>query len=180
MIAEFMLQRTKANQVEPVYKKFLKQYPTVDKLAKARFSSVSKYSSNLGLHKRSSNFITAAKFIVCDFNEEFPETREELLTIPGVGDYVAGAILTVCFNKPEHVIDSNIARFLNRFYNLQLTGEIRRKRIIIDKAKELFNFYDTRNLLFSILDFTALICKPKNPNCESCFIKEMCKYGDKM
>jgi len=179
MIAEFMLQRTKANQVESIYKNFLKQYPNVEKLAKARFSSVSKYTSSLGLHKRSSCFIDAAKFIVYYFNGIYPKTRNELLLIPGIGDYVAGAILAVCYNKPEYVIDSNIARFINRFYDLRLTGEIRRKKIIIEKARELFNYYNSRKFLFSILDFTALICKPRNPDCDSCILEDNCIYERK-
>ena len=84
--------------------------------------------------------------------------------------------MTVCFNKPEHVVDSNIARFINRYYNLKLNGEIRRKRKIIEIAKELFNFKKTRNLLFALLDFTALICKPGKPDCENCVLHKNCNY----
>ena len=174
MIAEFMLQRTKANQIESVYKKFIKQYPDVHSLAKAREYSVRKYTDNLGLHWRASHFKEAARFIVDHFNGQFPEQRELLRKIPGIGDYVAGAILTVCFNKPEYVIDSNIARFINRFYGLQLTGEIRRKKIIIEKAQEIFDNSNTRNLLFALLDFTALICKPQKPECFNCILNKHC------
>lgn len=178
MIAEFMLQRTRAGQVDPVYKEFLKKYPDVTKLSKAREKSVSRFTDTLGLHKRGENFTNAAKFIVSNFKGRFPRKREELITIPGIGDYVAGAILTVCFNKPEYVIDSNIARFINRYYGLNLTGEIRRKKQIIEKAKELFNYSDTRSLLFAILDFTASMCKPINPECKHCIFNSTCKYSE--
>jgi len=174
MIAEFMLQRTKANQVEPIYKNFIKQYPDVHSLSKAREYSIRKYTDNLGLHWRANHFKKAAKYIVDIFDGQFPEDRELLRKIPGIGDYVAGAILTVCYNKPEYVIDSNIARFINRFYSLQLTGEIRRKKIIIEKAQELFDYSDTRNLLFALLDFTALVCKPKKPACFNCILNKYC------
>jgi A/G-specific adenine glycosylase len=176
MIAEFMLQRTKAEQVEPVYKKFLRKYPDIFKLAKAKESDVSRFTKNLGLHKRGKNFIMAAKYIVEHYNGTFPNKRQALLKIPGVGDYVAGAILTVCFNKPEYVIDANIARFINRYYGLYLEGEIRRKKDIIDKSKRLFNYSDTRSLLFALLDFAALVCKPLKPNDESCIFRKTCKY----
>lgn len=176
MIAEFMLQRTKAEQVEPVYKKFLSKYPDVFTLAKARELSVCRFTDNLGLHKRGQNFIKAAKYVVKHYNGKFPDKRDSLLKIPGVGDYVAGAILTVCFNKPEYVIDANIARFINRYYGLNLTGEIRRKKQIIEKSKELFNFHDTRRLLFALLDFTALVCKPLKPDHDNCFLRKTCKY----
>lgn len=180
LIAELMLQRTKAEQVEPVYKKFLKQYPDVKSLSKAKLSSVEKYTSTLGLHWRANNFINAAKFITINFNGLFPQTRKELIKIPGVGDYVGGAISAVCFNKADYVIDSNIARFINRYYNLNLAGELRRKKIIIEKAKRLFRTNNQRKFLFSILDFTAIICKPVKPICSECFLKKRCKYTSKI
>lgn len=176
MIAEFMLQRTKAEQVEPVYKKFLKRYPDINKLAKAKESDVSCFTNNLGLHRRGKNFVMAARYIVEHHSGAFPENRHELLKIPGIGDYVAGAILTVCFNKPEYVIDANIARFINRYYGLHLRGEIRRKKAIIGKAKGLFNYSDTRNLLFALLDFAAVICTPRRPEHEQCPISKNCHY----
>jgi A/G-specific adenine glycosylase len=179
MIVGFMLQRTKAEQVEPVYKKFLKQYPDIKSLSKAKLKSVEKYTASLGLHKRAPSFINAAKFIVSKPNCEFPKTRKELIKIPGVGDYVGGAISAVCFNKADYVIDSNIARLINRYYNLQLTGEIRRKKIIIEKAKKLFKVKDQKTFLFATLDFTALICKPIKPRCFGCSIKKSCKYKNK-
>lgn len=179
MIAEFMLQRTKAEQVEPVYRKLLRKYPDLVKLAKAKESSVARFTNNLGLHKRGKNFINAARYIINHFDGIFPEERDALLKIPGIGDYVAGAVLTVCFNKPEYVIDANIARFINRYYGLHLKGEIRRKKEIIDMAKELFNYPDTGNLLFALLDFTAFVCKPLNPDHKNCILRKTCKYNFK-
>lgn len=179
MIAEFMLQRTKAEQVEPIYKKFLQQYPDIKTLSKTKLKSVQRYTNSLGLHKRASNFMNASKFIIKKLNGVFPETRKELIKIPGVGDYVGGAISAVCFNKADYVIDSNIARLINRYYNLQLTGEIRRKKIIIEKAKQLFKVKKQKDFLFAILDFTALVCKPIKPLCFQCPIKKNCKYKSK-
>lgn len=176
MIAEFMLQRTKAEQVEPVYKKFLKKYPNVKTLSNAKISGVSKFTANLGMHWRAKHFIEAAKYIVKNHKRKFPKTREELLRIPGVGDYVAGAIQAVCFNNAEHVIDSNIARFINRYYGLDLRGEIRRKKNVIEYAKNLFKTKNQKKLLFAILDFTALICKPLKPLCNTCPLNKNCKF----
>jgi len=174
LIAEFMLQRTKAEQVEPVYKAFLKQYPTIAHLSKARPLSVAEYTNKLGLHWRYKHFITSAKYITKELNGEFPRMQKDMLKIPGVGDYVAGAVLAVCYNSADYVIDSNIARFINRYYGIGLEGEIRRKKIIIDKAKDLFNTHDQRNLLFALLDYTALICKPHNPACDKCIFNNDC------
>jgi A/G-specific adenine glycosylase len=175
MIAEFMLHRTKAEQVVPVYEAFLKKYPIVDSLANADEEDIKKVTEHLGLHWRSGHFIKAARYVMENFDGEFPDNREDLLNIPGVGDYVAGAILTVCFNKPAYVVDSNIARFIDRFYGLNLKGEIRRKKEIIEHSKELFNTSDPGMFLFAILDFTYKVCKPRKPDCLNCTLNISCQ-----
>ena len=73
------------------------------------------------------------------------------------------------------VIDSNIARFINRYYGLQLEGEIRRKKGIIEKAKELFNIREPGTFLFAILDFTYKVCTARNPGCSNCVIASYCR-----
>jgi A/G-specific adenine glycosylase len=176
MIAEFMLHRTRAPQVVPIYEAFIEKYPGLEILAKANEKDIKKITEHLGLHWRSGHFIKAARYVLKHFNRDFPDNREDLNKIPGVGDYVAGAILTICFNKPEHVIDSNIARFINRFYGLDLKGEIRRKRQIIEKAKELFNTKESGTFLFAILDFTFKICSARSPDCPNCVLNGQCKY----
>jgi len=179
MVAEFMLQRTKAEQVRPVYQKFLHEYPDVVTLSKAKISPVSKYTRTLGIHWRAKHFIQAARFVVKNYSGRFPSHRNKLLAIPGVGEYVAGAILTVAFHKPEWVIDANIARVFNRYYNLKLTGEIRRKKKIVEKSKLFFNHPDPGKLLFCILDFSARICVPGKPHCPECLIRSRCRYTPK-
>ncbi len=176
MIAEFMLHRTRAEQIIPIYKNFLGTYPDLQKLANARVEDIKTVTNHLGLHWRSSHFIKAAQCIIDNYHGVFPENRKELLKIPGIGDYVAGAILAVCYSLPDYVIDSNIARFINRFYGLKLTGEIRRKKAIKEQSGNIFNYHDTRTLLFAILDFTALVCKPKNPDCGTCILISKCNY----
>ena len=174
MIAEFMLHRTKAEQVVPVYNDFIKKFPDVYSLARAETEEVLSVTRHLGLHWRGRHFIESAKYIVDQLNGKFPDDYDELRKIPGVGEYIAGAIATVCFNKPAPVVDSNIARFINRYWVLNLKGEIRRKKEVIEIAGELFNCEQPGELLFSLVDFTALICKPRNPECSSCPLKSSC------
>lgn len=176
MIAEFMLHRTRADQVVPVYKEFIVQYPDVFSLAQADLSRVKKVTEHLGLHWRSAHFIEAARYVVQKYDGKFPETEKALKEIPGVGEYVAGAILTICYAKPYPVIDSNIARFINRFYGLHLTGEIRRKKDVRNIAEDLFTIEDPRQILFAILDLTAAVCRAQNPLHQKCPLKEICRY----
>ena len=179
MIAEFMLQRTRADQVAPVYASFIREFPDVKRLSEASIEAISAYTSHLGIHSRAHYFKDAAVFIVKRHNGRIPPHREDLLEIPGVGEYVAGAILAAAFRKSDWVIDSNIARFLNRLHGLSLKGEIRRRKIVIQKSKELFQYTDPRKLLFSVLDFTALVCTPRTPHCPSCPLRRHCRYNAK-
>ena len=174
MIAEFMLHRTKAGQVVPVYNDFIKKFPDINSLARAKPEEVLSVTRHLGLHWRGRHFIESAKYIVNQLNGKFPNDYDKLRKIPGVGEYIAGAIVTVCFNKPAPVVDSNIARFINRYRGLNLKGEIRRKKEIVEIAGKLFSCKKPGELLFSLVDFTALICKPRNPECRSCPLKYTC------
>jgi len=177
MIAEFMLHRTKADQVVHVYESFIQKYPDVKSLAMADPEEMKKVTEHLGLHWRSRHFIASARYIVKELNGQFPDDYDNLRKIPGIGEYIAGAILIVCFNKPAPVVDSNIARFINRFWNLGLKGEIRRKKRIVKIAEELFNLENPGKFLFAIVDFASLVCKPDNPDCFQCPLKNNCKYN---
>lgn len=179
MIAEFMLHRTKAAQVVPVYIKFIKKYPDVFSLSEARKDSIKKVTEHLGLHWRSHHFIESAKFVIDNYNGIFPDNPDELFKVPGIGEYVAGAIITVCFNKVYPVVDSNIARFINRYSGLNLEGEIRRKKEIINISSKLFDTEKPGEFLFAIVDFTSLVCKPLKPECKSCIINTGCIYYNK-
>lgn len=176
MIAEFMLHRTKAEQVVPVYLEFIKKYPDIETLSTAKSNDIIKLTAGLGLHWRSKHFIESVKYIIGRHNRKFPEDYDDLRKIPGVGEYTAGVITTVCFKRPAPVVDSNIARFINRYWNLKLKGEIRRKKAVIDIAMELFTCDKTEKFLFALIDFTALICKPRQPECIKCFLKSTCKW----
>ena len=176
MIAEFMLHRTKADQVVPVYNRFISEFPDVYSLAQAEPEKVLSVTEHLGLHWRGKHFIESAKYIVNELKGKFPDSYYKLRKIPGVGEYIAGAMMTVCFNKPVPVVDSNIARFINRYFGLNLEGEMRRKREIMRIAKELFNCERPGEFLFALIDFTSLVCKPRNPECESCLLKSHCNF----
>jgi len=176
MIAEFMLHRTKADQVLPVYVKFINKFPDIQSLSKAKPEEIRKYVAALGLNWRYRHFIEAANYIIEKFSGIYPADLELLKKIPGIGDYVASAIRILAFKKPSPAVDSNVARLINRFFNLQLIGEIRRKKDVINYSKLLFSTKRCDRLLFAIIDFTSLICKPKNPECIKCFIKSYCGF----
>jgi len=176
MIAEFMLHRTRAEQVVPVFNDFITKYPDINSLANARVKSIKKFTESLGLHWRYKHFIESAQYIINELNGKFPEDTGRLKEIPGVGEYISAAISIIAFKKSAPVVDSNIARFFNRFYSLNLGGEIRRKNIIQEMSEKFFKSKSCRELLFAIIDFCALICKAYKPLCDQCTINKECGY----
>lgn len=178
MIAEFMLHRTRAEQVLSVYQEFIERYPDIESLACADADRIRGVTKHLGLHWRWQHFADSARFILDEFKGKFPDEEKELRKIPGVGEYISGAILSICYGKPAKPVDSNIARFINRFYSLGLTGEIRRKTGIVVKAQKLFDCNKPGEFLFALVDFTALVCRPGKPLCVECPINPKCGFID--
>ncbi len=174
MIAEFMLQRTKADQVVPVYNKFLERYPDIKSLAESELSDIEELLKPLGLYWRASHFKKAANYLLNEHKGVIPASKEELLKVPGVGEYVCGAILAVAYSKSTNIIDSNIARILNRYFGLGLAGEFRRNRKVNDLSEILFSIENPKDFLFAIIDFGALVCTSSNPHHDKCPIKNSC------
>lgn len=176
MIAEFMLQRTRADQVAPIYDCFLNKYPDLNSVANADFEELEEILKPLGLRKRVANLQIASKYIIEKFKGVIPSNKEKLLEIPGIGDYTAGAILAIAFSKSSSIVDSNIARILNRYFGLDLKGEIRRKTEIKNISYELFDYNKPEDILFAMIDFGSKICMPKNPSHKQCPLRQNCIY----
>jgi A/G-specific adenine glycosylase len=177
LIAEMMLRRTKADQVQNVYNELFKKYQSINSLASAADEKLVEILYPLGLHWRTSSFKKVAQAIKDKFNGSVPSQREELVTLPGVGEYVAGAVLSFAFNKKEWIVDANIVRFFKRYYGLKTTKEGRRDKHIIEIAKIYCSSTVPRKANLAILDFTSLICKPNKPNCSMCPISGNCKHS---
>lgn len=175
LIAEIMLRRTKADQVKTVYNLLFDRYPDVGSLALADDKQLEEILYPLGLKWRSPTFKLIAQVLKEKYNCMVPETREELTKLPGVGDYVAGAVLTIAYKKPEWMIDSNIVRLFKRYFGLDTTKEGRRDKHIIGMAKTYIKGDDPRSANLALVDFSAVICKPKSPECQSCPISKDCK-----
>ncbi len=125
---------------------------------------------------RTPSIVSVAQQIQEKYRGQVPETREELITLIGVGDYVAGAVLSIAFNKREGIVDSNIVRLFRRYFGIKTSREGRRDKHVIEIAKVYSSCEKPRDANLAILDFAALICTPKNPHHESCILREKCFY----
>lgn len=178
LIAEIMLQRTRVEQVLPVYEKFVKKYPDLKSVSEAAENDISKFISKLGLFWRSRAIKKMAEFIISEYSGRIPAEKAKLLEIPGIGNYIADAMIVFAFNGKRTVIDGNVVRLATRFFGMEKKPEIRRNREFITFCQSLSEDLETAEVEgfnYSLIDFSAAICKQK-PLCVSCPLSKMCSY----
>jgi len=178
LIAEMMLRRTKADQVKEVYTNLFTQYPDIQSMAEAGEEELERILYPLGLRWRNPAFGLVARELRTKYECKVPETREKLLSLPGVGEYVAGAVLSIGYGKAEWIVDSNIVRLFKRYFGVRTSREGRRDRHVVDIARRYTSEGDSRKANLAILDFAAIVCTPRNPNCEYCPLAKDCKSID--
>jgi A/G-specific adenine glycosylase len=172
LVAEFFLQRTPASRVARFLPKFLEQFPSPEKLATADVSYLKEFSRPLGLKKRISWLVESMKIVCQKYDGKIPDTFEDLISLPGVGEYTASAVLCFGFGQDIPIIDANVVRVLTRIFDLpetRRTGNAALKEI----AGRLLPEDQALNYNEALLDFAALICK-KRPLCDKCPLAHLC------
>ncbi len=177
LIAEMMLRRTQARQVIPVYNQFVAQYPDAQTLAKAPPEEVTRLLFPLGLTWRVPAFQAVAQVLVTKHDGQVPGHYETLLTLPGVGDYVASAVCSFGFGQAIPIIDTNTVRVAGRLFGVATHAESRRRQPIRRLLKALLDEHNPRAYNYHLLDLAALICTPAHPRCESCPLVRCCATG---
>jgi A/G-specific adenine glycosylase len=177
LIAEIMLQRTKADQVAPVYEDFLREFPTLQTLHKADPERIRKYFASLGLLWRASLLGQMADDMIERFGGQIPSDRDELLSIPAVGDYMADAVLAFAFGQDVAVVDVNVCRVIGRVFGIEWKGEARRKPIFREILKELLPEGKAKEFNWGMIDLGSLICIAKIPMCWQCPLNRICSYA---
>lgn len=176
LIAEMMLQRTKADQVRHVYLKFISNFKTPYDVARTSMRRLNRILYPLGLRWRIKKFKQVSQSIVKNFGGKIPQSRDEISKLPGVGDYVAGIVLSIAFNKKEWIVDSNVVRVFKRYFGISTSKEGRRDRHVIDIAKIYVDCIKPKEANLALLDFAALICIPRKPEHERCPLSVSCNY----
>ena len=155
------------------FEAFIIKWPNFDKLAKATEPQILKFWSGLGYYSRARNLLKAAK-IIKKYNNKLPTSYDELINLPGIGDYTAKAILGIAFNKSVIPLDANIERILVRLYAIN-KPIIKVKNKLIDLSVRYKSEKYSSNLIQSFIDFGSEICIPRKPKCEGCGIKKLCQ-----
>ena len=180
LIAEIMLQRTKADQVAPVYLSFIEKFPDVASLSRASSDDLLGFFSKLGLIRRAKQVQDLAKELIERFHGEIPRNRDELLSLPSVGDYIADALLCFAFGQHVAVVDANVCRIIKRLFNVEAKGEARRDKKFKNLAEKMLPFNDIREYNWGMIDLGAKICKSRKPLCLNCPLASFCKYHSHM
>ncbi len=174
-LSEIILQQTRVEQGWDYYNRFIMAFPTIDKLAKARETAVFKMWEGLGYYTRCKNLITTARFIVKEYGGKFPDNYEAILNLKGVGPYTASAIASFAYNLPHAVVDGNVFRVLSRFFkNNTAIDSTEGKSIFSKLANALLDKKQPGIYNQALMDFGAVVCKPKLPECKKCPLKSMC------
>ncbi|MRX62918.1 A/G-specific adenine glycosylase [Maribacter luteus] len=174
-LSEIILQQTRVAQGLPYYERFIERFPTVRDLANAQENEVLKLWQGLGYYSRARNLHATAKIVVDEYKGEFPKTYKGLLKLKGVGDYTASAIASICFDIPEPVVDGNVYRVLARYYGVDIPiNSSKGTRYFKELARKVMNTEQIRDYNQAIMEFGAIQCAPKNPDCTGCPLNDGC------
>ena len=160
-----MLQQTQVKTVIPYFNNFVKKIPSLKDLSRTKEKKVLKLWEGLGYYRRAKNLHKTSKILIKRYNGKIPKTFAELKELPGIGDYTANVLLALIYNQPRVAIDGNVKRVFLRLFDSN-----------IDDSMSLFKTKRNGDLAEALMEFGALICKSKDPKCDECKIKKMCKY----
>ena len=174
LVSEFMLQQTQVVTVIPYFNRFINKIPNLKKLSKIPDRELIKLWEGLGYYSRVRNLKKTAKIIISKYHGEIPNNYEDLISLPGIGNYTANAILAIAFNKSYIPLDGNIERVLKRYLYLKKDEEIQKDNLI--EKKSIFGISSrASDYAQALMELGAMICKPKNPECSKCPISKNCK-----
>ena len=170
-----MLQQTQVKTVIPYFYRFIKKFRTLKALSKSSEKQILKLWEGLGYYRRARNLLASSKLLVKKYNSKLPKTFDEIKKLPGVGEYTANALLGLIYNQPKIAIDGNVKRVFARFINKK-KEKINFDKLILLNQKKLFNTNRNADFVEALMEFGALICKPKDPKCSVCCLNKSCKY----
>jgi A/G-specific adenine glycosylase len=175
-LSEIILQQTRVQQGLPYYYKFANQYPTLQNLANASQDEVLALWQGLGYYSRGRNLLKAAQQILNEYNGEFPNNFKELKKIIGIGDYTAAAIASFAFKEKIAVVDGNVNRVLSRLFGIHTPIDTPEgKKVFFELAQAFLHPTQHSTANQAIMEFGALQCTPKNPNCSVCPFLSICE-----
>jgi len=180
LIAELMLQKTNASQVENIFPRFIETYPNPESIANVSEYDLATLLQPLGLFNRRARDLKKTSIIILNLKNVVPSEKKDLLNLPGVGDYIANAVLCFAFNKKMPIIDANVGRIMKRIFSFPVKSAPSRDKKLGEKMEDLIPDRYFKEFNYAILDLAALICLPRKPRCEECPLTVICDYFMKL
>lgn len=177
LIAEVLLHRTRAKSVVPVYIDLISKFPDIKALSGASTEEILSVTASLGLKWRSAMLVEAARQIVEKFGGEVPLDRKQLLSLPGIGDYVASAVATFAGGQDCELLDTNTVRVISRVTYEECGGPSRGRKAIRERYSALKGDENAGKFAYSLIDLASLVCLPRNPKCNICPVSAHCITG---
>ncbi len=174
-VSEVMLQQTQVKTVIPYFERFITRFPTLEALAKASEDEILAHWAGLGYYSRGRNLQKAAQIIVQEMQSCMPSDFKQLVSLPGIGESTAAAILSLAFNQPAAILDGNVKRILSRYFLIAGNPEqTTTKKIFKQHAENCLPQTQAADYTQAIMDLGALVCTPKNPSCPQCPVQNHC------
>ena len=174
-VSEVMLQQTQMDTMVPYYVRFMNEFPTVHQLAEASLEHVLTLVQGIGYYRRFKLLHQGAKYIVETYEGTIPNQYDLVRNIPGVGDYTAGAIMSIAFDAPYAATDGNVIRVLSRYYGISTNLSLPKERKSLHVMHQ-HNIEHAQPNIYTqaVMELGALVCKPVQPNCSECPIQQTC------
>ena len=176
IVTEILLQRTKAEMVSSIYPAFFTRFDSWDKINKANLEEIQELIKPLGIWRRRSITLKNLAHEMVQRQGSFPSNRNEIDKLPGVGQYVGNAIEMFYYDRPMPLLDTNMARVIERVFKPRKLADIRYDPWLQAISKEMVSSKNAIHLNWALLDIGGTLCKPRNPNCSECPINSFCNY----
>jgi A/G-specific adenine glycosylase len=174
-VSEVMLQQTQVRTVEPYYRRFISRYPHITRLARADLQSVLKLWEGLGYYSRARNLHKAAGIVASRMAGRMPDSWEALRGLPGIGDYIAAAVLSIAFGRPHAVVDGNVKRVLARLFLVEEpVNQSSSHKVFRALADGLLDTRNPGRHNQAVMELGALVCTPQAPRCWQCPVDRFC------
>jgi A/G-specific adenine glycosylase len=180
IIAEVLLQRTKADTIAKFYPSFITEFPNWGSLANADLSAIELFLKPVGLYTQRALRLKNLATEMVKRKGRLPRDRKDLESIPFIGQYIANAVELVVFNQPSPLVDVNMARVIERFFGPRRMADIRYDPYLQELAYKIVNHPKAKHINWAVLDFAALICQARKPLCEKCLISRNCYFYKKI
>ncbi len=178
LVAEIMLQQTNADRVAQIYPQFIQRFPDTIALARSEVEELKLILKSLGLDYRAARLKNIAQKLATEYGGEVPSTEETLSALPGVGLYIANAVLCFAYSNRVPLIDINVVRLYERVFSLRSDKKRAREDLKIwEFAAEMMPVTGFKKYNWALIDFGAKICMSKNPRCDKCTVRFICNYS---